>query len=279
MISIIICSRKTEIPTELRQNIAETIGCEHELVVIDNSQNKYSIFQAYNEGVKHSLGEVLCFMHEDILYRSNGWGKIITDVFEDNTIGLVGFAGTHFLSSSPFYWTDSPFISEHNLTNDKGTVLECFKDDYYNSNGIADLVAVDGFCFFIKKKLFDTIRFDDNTYSGFHAYDMDICMQVLKAGFRVCACNRVLIEHFWSESDSGTKKGYEILDDNLALFANKHKDVLPMHRGIEGVPDYVWERLDGLMKNAYGSKQVRKSKAYRFGKTLLSPFRWMKKMT
>ena len=52
-----------------------------------------------------------------------------------------------------------------------------------------------------------------------------------------------------------------------------------MHRGVEGVPDYVWERLDGLMKNAYGSKQVRKSKAYRFGKTLLSPFRWMKKMT
>lgn len=276
MFSIIICSRKPDITADLKQNIADTIGCDYELVVIDNSNNQYNIFQAYNEGVKRSQGEVLCFMHEDILFRSNNWGNDILDVFDDKTIGLVGFAGTHFLSSSPFYWTNSPFISEHNLTNDKGVVLECFQDEYYNANGIVDLVAVDGFCFFIKKQLFESIRFDDKTYSGFHAYDMDICMQVLMAGYRVCACNKVLIEHFWSESDSRTKKGYEILDNNLTLFANKHKDVLPMHRGVEGVPDYVWERIDGLMKNAYESKRVRKSKAYRLGKFLLMPFKWLK---
>ena len=45
MISIIICSMNPDISAELRQNIADTIGCEYELVVIDNSRNQLSIFQ------------------------------------------------------------------------------------------------------------------------------------------------------------------------------------------------------------------------------------------
>ena len=50
-ISCIICSRNTEISEELRYNIDYTIGCDYELVVIDNSKKEYNIF-AYNEGVR-----------------------------------------------------------------------------------------------------------------------------------------------------------------------------------------------------------------------------------
>jgi len=51
MISIIICSRTASISDELTQNINQTIGIPYELVIIDNSDNLYSIFSAYNEGV------------------------------------------------------------------------------------------------------------------------------------------------------------------------------------------------------------------------------------
>ena len=74
MLSLIICSRTPKISNKLEKNIAETIGCEYELVVIDNSQNKYSIFSAYNEGVKRARGSVLCFMHDDIIYKTANWG-------------------------------------------------------------------------------------------------------------------------------------------------------------------------------------------------------------
>ena len=66
MISLIICSRTADISDELKQNIATTIGCEYELCVIDNSRNEYSIFTAYNEGVRRAKGDILCFMHDDI---------------------------------------------------------------------------------------------------------------------------------------------------------------------------------------------------------------------
>jgi hypothetical protein len=52
MISCVICSRQPVISAKLKENIASTVGCEYELVVIDNSTNEYSIFSAYNEGVR-----------------------------------------------------------------------------------------------------------------------------------------------------------------------------------------------------------------------------------
>ena len=70
MISIIICSRKPDISDVLKQNIKETIGTDYELIVIDNSHNKYSIFSAYNEGLTLASGDVLCYMHEDLFFHT-----------------------------------------------------------------------------------------------------------------------------------------------------------------------------------------------------------------
>lgn len=74
MISCIICSRTSTISNELMQNISSTIGCEYEIITIDNSTNKHNIFQAYNEGIRRAKGEYLCFMHDDILYHTENWG-------------------------------------------------------------------------------------------------------------------------------------------------------------------------------------------------------------
>ena len=114
MISCIICSRQLDISAELKENIASTIGCEYELVVIDNSKNEYSIFSAYNEGVRRANGNVLCFMHEDILYHTQGWGNKITELLDDESIGIIGFGGSHLAPKAPIYWSNSPYISETN---------------------------------------------------------------------------------------------------------------------------------------------------------------------
>jgi hypothetical protein len=55
MLSLIICSRYSVISNDLKKNIKLTIGVKFELIVINNSNNEFSIFSAYNEGVKKSL--------------------------------------------------------------------------------------------------------------------------------------------------------------------------------------------------------------------------------
>ena len=141
MVSIIVCSRQGDISENLRDNISQTIGCEYELVIIDNSKGTYSIFSAYNEGVKRAKGEILCFCHEDILFHSENWGTLVKGVFSDDTIGLVGVIGTHFLPSSPMYWWSSPFISQYSINNDKGDAQLNDNREYFHGD-IADVVAV-----------------------------------------------------------------------------------------------------------------------------------------
>ena len=48
MISIIVCSKFPTLSKELLDNISQTVGTDYEIVSIDNSQAKYSIFEAYN---------------------------------------------------------------------------------------------------------------------------------------------------------------------------------------------------------------------------------------
>ena len=90
MLSLIICSRTKDLPLILKENIESTIGTEYELVVIDNSKNQYSIFSAYNEGVRRSKGDLLCFMHDDIMYDAVGWGNNVVRHFDDPNTGLIG---------------------------------------------------------------------------------------------------------------------------------------------------------------------------------------------
>lgn len=261
MISIIICSRQSRVSAGLIQNIAETIGCQYELVIIDNSENRHTIFTAYNEGVSRSNGETLCFMHDDVLFRSKDWGCVITRHFaEDGEIGLIGFAGTHFLPDTPMYWYSSPFLSQRNLNNDHGILEEHFHEGWFGDRNLIEAVAVDGFCFFVRKSLFDKVRFDEKTYSGFHLYDMDLCMQVIDAGFKVCVCRDVLVEHCWSEKLQFSKAGGNLFLHNLALFVNKWQHRLPIWRGLE-LPSEVFERVNGVYQAADRKRKMTLSQA------------------
>ena len=255
MLSFIICSRKEDIPSELRRNIDDTIGCEYELVIIDNSTNKYSIFQAYNEGVRRAKGEILCFMHEDVLFRSSRWGLSVLSVFaSDEQIGLLGFAGAHFLPETPLYWYGSPFVSQRNLNNDHGVIEEHFHEDWFDGRNLIEVVAVDGFCFFMRKDLFEQVSFDEKTFKGFHLYDMDVCMQVIDAGFKVCVFRDVLAEHCWSEREQFSKKGSDLLAHNLKLFAEKWQEKLPIWKGLD-LPQEMFLRVNRVYKQAYQAEQ------------------------
>lgn len=268
MISIIICSRTENISDTLQSNIATTIGCDYELVVIDNSKNQHSIFTAYNEGVRRSHGDILCFMHDDILHHTHGWGNIISKHFqEDPQIGIIGVAGSHFMAKCPMYWWSSPYISQYNLENDNGLVKTNNTTEYFKDN-LAEVVVCDGLCLFIQKQSFDHILFDHNRFSGFHGYDMDICMQVITNGKKCCVTKSILVEHFWSESLFGNKKYMELLDKNLLILYQKWENHLPLLRGIP-LSETTITRLNNLCIQGYESKRIRRSKPYRLGLILL----------
>lgn len=228
MISLIVCSRCPDKLDSLKKNVAKTIGAEYEFVIIDNSDNRYNIFSAYNEGVARSKGDILCFMHEDLVFHSKKWGNNVIAHFDNNEIGLIGVVGGTYLPKVPLItWWDSD-MSGHII---QGITIE---NHYYRLVPIykfierkgrkektSEVVAVDGLWFCVKKSMFETIRFDDNTFHGFHCYDLDICMQVLDQNKKIEVVFDILIEH--KSAGSKDNKFYE----NLLVWYKKWEHYLP----------------------------------------------------
>lgn len=279
MISAIICSRSKDIASDQRSNIEETVGADVEIVVIDNSANTETIFSAYNKGVKSAKGDLLCFVHDDVMFRTNGWGRLIeTHFLADEKLGMIGFAGAHFLPDVSMYWDESPFISEHNLTTRNRQTEQCFSLEHFGENALSEVAAIDGMCFFVRRSLFDSIAFDEATFNGFHLYDMDISMQVRRTGFKVCVCKDVLVEHFYDYNPN--KAGFGLFETNLRKFYEKWSSQLPLAVGLEGMTKGVVSQLNEYVKRQMELKEslekIRESKAYRLGKAFLSPIKKLK---
>ncbi len=194
MISIITCSRAKDISTELRKNIVQTIGIEHEIIVFDNSANKHSIFQAYNIGASRAKYEILCFVHDDLFYMTQDWGKKLLKHFEDSEIGLIGVAGARFKSKYNSGWGCSHKRLRANVqeTSPDGTI----KKMYFNPNNtqLEDVVCIDGIFMATRKAVWDENHFDEITFSGFHCYDLDFSFQV-KRKHKVCVCFDINVNH------------------------------------------------------------------------------------
>lgn len=221
MISIIICSRKEGISPELSANIATTIGCEYELIVIDNSANKYSIFEAYNKGIKESQSTILCFMHDDILFHSNNWGTTLLEIFAaDNKIGLVGVAGSKAKTKAPSGWWNTPQeLKQVNIIQHIETG-EVERWEYGLENTLlAEVVAIDGV--FMAARRDKSISFD-TALKGFHNYDLNISLEYKAKGYKIMVTKAIDLEHF--SSGNINKAWYEATQ----IFHNKYQHYLPL---------------------------------------------------
>ena len=194
MISIIICSRTSTISV-LEENIKNTIGCNYELIIIDNTVNQYSIFEAYNVGITKSKNNLLCFLHDDIFIHTNNWGILLINLFnEKKEIGLIGLAGAKVKTKMPSGWWDSPhsqkvayliqhFDSERKVTWNYG----------FEKENNVEVAVIDGVFMAMRKN--ENIQFESNM-KGFHNYDLSISLKFKKYGQKIIVTNQILLEHF-----------------------------------------------------------------------------------
>ena len=196
MLSIIVCSRHGNLNESFTSNIAKTVGVDYELICIDNSENKYSIFSAYNKGKQISRFPYLCFVHEDVSFRTQNWGeKLIAHLDVPNT-GLVGLAGGDGALRTP---------------SDYGAFNRCMNIIHIDKNGVKpteyvlfpinfkepsrSVIMLDGVLLGAKKEIFSFICFDESI-GGFHGYDYDISIQSIVAGYYNYVMYDISLEHY-----------------------------------------------------------------------------------
>jgi GT2 family glycosyltransferase len=151
-----------------------------------------SIFAAYNE-VLEALAErddleALVLLHEDTeIVDSDFCGKLRRRL-ADPDVAVVGVVGARGVSNLA-WWEGEGF----------GRVLES-RGLVDFGGGTHDVDSVDGLLIALSPWAVRNLRFDAESFSGFHGYDADICFQARAAGKRVVVDDIAVVHH--------TKGGY-----------------------------------------------------------------------
>jgi hypothetical protein len=258
MISIIICSRTCTINSVLAENIKNTIGSNYELIIIDNSANQYSIFEAYNIGISKSKNNILCFLHDDILIHTNNWGVLLVDLFNENKeTGLIGVAGAKVKTKMPSGWWDCPHNQKAaNLIQHFNAERKVTWNYGFEQENNVEVAVIDGV--FMSMRKTENIQFDTNL-NGFHNYDLSISLNFKKNGYKIIATNQILIEHFsLGKLDKNWLKA-------IVKFHKMYSKYLPV--SIELVGDSK-EMKESELKNA--KKYIKQILSLGFNKTTIS---------
>ena len=107
MFSIIVCSIRPDEAERLRKNIEATIGVPFEFIAYDNRGTGKGICQVYNECAENARYDNLCFVHEDVEFATENWGKLIAEKLSEKDCGVIGFAGSTIKSKAYSGWSSS----------------------------------------------------------------------------------------------------------------------------------------------------------------------------
>lgn len=186
MISIIICSIKEPLFESIQKNVAETIGTiAYEIVKIDNNIEKLPICAAYNKGAAAAKYDHLLFLHEDIRLSTLDWGIQLLAELRDNSIGIIGLAGSTQCTTPIGGWWMYPVSCQRAqmLQPDVEGKTQLL---YQNPNHllVENVVILDGVFLAIRKQTLFEIGQFNTALPGFHGYDTDISLRSYSFGYK-----------------------------------------------------------------------------------------------
>ena len=193
MLSIIISSYQPEFYLALEKNIAESIGIPYEIIKIDNN-GIMGICEAYNRGAEKAQYDFLLFLHEDVLFETQDWGRILMNLLNTENIGCIGIAGADYIPEVPIGWWMIKnhcysHITHANLINQK-----VHKFTFSSNSGLKKVNLIDGVFIACPKKNWLTIKFDERL-KGYHAYDISFSLHT-NVYFENYITNLISMKHF-----------------------------------------------------------------------------------
>jgi len=165
-----------------------------------------SIHEAYNEALDYFAAadglEALVLLHEDVELFDPGFGATVRAALADPQVAIVGAIGARDVRSLA-WWESEEMVGA--VSETRGTAYHGFDDP--------DVDAVDGLLLVLSPWAVRNLRFDTASFTGFHAYDLDICFAARAAGKRVIVADLPLMHH--TKGGYGDKEGWIAADATL----------------------------------------------------------------
>ena len=262
MISVIVCSISPENLDRTKSNIDATIGVEHELIAYDNAVSKWPIAKVYNYCADKAKYDFLLFVHEDVIFHTQDWGKIISAKLAEPDCGVIGFAGARIKTKAYSGWnpTTGDFeISNYGYVDPRSRAQRFCRRGQFMEDGYGQVITVDGLAMFVRKSVWEKYPFDERMLTGFHCYDVDFSLELARH-YRNYVCGVIRLVHL-----SNGNFGREWLQSTVYMHDNKWNAFLPMSivdMSAQELHNVERRALYGFMKTAcmghvdYGIKDI-----------------------
>ena len=160
--------------------------------VLFTTRDAASIFRAYNEILDRAAVlddlEALVLLHQDTEIADPQLLPKLRERLADPEVGVVGVVGARGITGLRWWEGET-----------RGRVVETRATlDFGGADEPVD--GVDGLLMALSPWVVRNLRFDERTYAGFHAYDLDLCFEGRRAGRRVIVAPLEVVHH--------TKGGY-----------------------------------------------------------------------
>lgn len=202
-----------------KNQIKNTVGCKHEIACYEN-YNQHSLAEIYNEAIQtvSDNNTIIVTVHPDVIFRTNNWGKILLSKFNNSDYGILGVAGTTFLSENGVWWND--FGKAYGIVEHTDGIKDWTTMFSKPIKGIQPVVTIDGVFMAIDV---EKIKYSfDESFGKYHFYDLNFCYPNYLDGVNIGVTTDIKILH---KSVGQTNNEWE---ENRIKFVEKYKDLLPI---------------------------------------------------
>jgi GT2 family glycosyltransferase len=180
MISVVICSIDSAKYDAVCEQYRRAFGPEpYEIIRIPNAQ---SMCEGYNRGLMISQGEIVIFSHDDIEIWAPDFANRLKRHLQ--TFDVIGVAGTDRLVQPGWIAAGPPHIFGQVAHRVRGSLIELM---VYGAPArvVPNIQAMDGLFLAFRRDAIMNLRWDHQTFTRFHCYDIDVTYRAFKAGYKL----------------------------------------------------------------------------------------------
>lgn len=190
-VSVVVCSidraKLARVDASYRKRLGPALL---EIIAFDDAR---SLAEAYNRGLDRVRGDVVVFSHDDIELLAPDFASRLEAHLAQHD--LVGIAGTTRLVGGAWHLAGEPYdamlvVAPHPQTGTPTMVIE--------GRGplvVPGMQALDGVFLATRTTTAQALRFDADTFDGFHLYDLDFTFRAHLAGLQLAVCRDLVLWH------------------------------------------------------------------------------------
>lgn len=179
----------------------------------------------YNGLIDKAKNDYVIFLHDDVKLQK-GFDKIIYDIFDKTSYGILGVAGSPRLDETGVWWSNRKEM--YGNVWHKNEFNEWHKLKYQGkfTKKIMPVVVIDGLFMAVNKSRIKS-NFNES-FDGFHYYDIPFCVDNYLKNVRIGVINLFDVFH---DSIGLTSPQWE---SNRKKFVEAYKEVLPLNSNKNG---------------------------------------------